>query len=296
MDSLSTILKLSTSSIALVLISIFYKIGIWTRISGSKFIERNDDKKKLLQETSKNIFSVNNSIIEAIINTIPYFLMYITLYLFVRWFDIYHYIPMLTNKGGIAGYLVLPVIEIFQYGFVLFGMISSGITVHENGNISYDYQWWYYCVIYIIGLSVLKIDTFINKNTYEIMWKTLQINNIHEYNISLVYSLIVYFTYIILIKPFTRFIVSLEQNLYLDKLEKRIEQNETSLYGMTMILVSIICILTSVFFIINIISKTGFFIPFGDLIIVVFMILRGSVLAGQRIEFLSHEEIAQLKF
>jgi len=287
LNSYNIIWKLVNSSILIAVIGVFYRLGIWSFIVASKFIEENDNKKKLIDEAWDKVLAFKAGTFEAIINTLPFICIYITLYLALRKLDDNGLLPILVSDRSLFIYLYMPILFVlFQISFLLFCFNKNRQEFSDNGSINYNFPIGYYVVIALITFGIVFLESnlsIINKNT---LLDILQISDAKSNNLSVVYGFSVILLHFLIIKPLSKYIVFIEEWRYLRRLIDGYKNDTFSFAGICGFIVAIACIMFSSYFLLDNITSKIIIFPIGNIILIVCITLVGAVLSGQRTRFL----------
>lgn len=279
-----SLLKLLTSSIIIGLISTFFKLGEWSQIAGSKYLERYDNKKELLQQARNNLLSFKEHLFKGIITTLPFIIWNITLYIAIQYFSDRLTFLNYISSSGIFIYIFPPLVFIlFQSGYLYFAMDVKRVSISDQGRIRYDHPVWYNYAILFIGILIFLIDRFMEPKARSVIYEFLQVNDEKTIQLSGFFVICAFISHFLILKPITRELALIEEYRIIQR-TKEIKNDQTSLLG----IIGLIFTITMMLIILIIISSIGkdLKFPFGDLINIYCFILLGAALSGQRSKFI----------
>ncbi|GAA0377299.1 hypothetical protein [Paenibacillus motobuensis] len=279
------LVKIVSSTIVLGLISTFFKLGIWSQIATSEFLEQHDNKNDLLREAKKDIYQFSDNVFSGILRTIPLLVWFVVLYLASQVYsDKLIDLPFFTTPS-ISIYIYPPVLFIlFQAGYLFFGFDVSRVHKNPNGRIKYNHPAWYTYFILIIVLFLVFIERTIDPTIKNKLLNILQVNDDIYLKKSLVFLVIAWFSYFIILKPLSRYLALLEHSIFMERL-KNVKNDSSSVFSICTLFFTILIFMFGIFLVLS--GKVNIIqIPYGDLINLFCFILLGAVLTGQRTKFL----------
>ncbi|NEW07307.1 hypothetical protein GK047_14970 [Paenibacillus sp. SYP-B3998] len=278
------IIKIITSSIVVAMISTFFKLGVWSQIASSKFLEKYDSKEELLFKARSDLFVIKDNIPKGIFNTLPFLLWHVVLYLILAVLSDSGYLPVILTAPQLSNYLFVPIMFVlFHPGYLFFALDIKRVDVNQ-GKIKYEHPVWFSYAISLIVIGVMLTDVYVSPAIKQKIMGYLQITSEQDGNLSLVYVICSWISRYLVLKPVTRWIVQYE-DYRLTERSKEVKNDQTSIYGVAGLLFSIVLVFTGTFVTLSG-AVTNLIPPIGDLINLYCFILLGAVLAGQRSKYL----------
>lgn len=294
--SIKSILSLASASL---LIIFSYKCGIWSRIMSSEFYRKYDNKELLLQNAKKNMFELRNGFLVAILHSIPLATYSIFLYFVIYYMVNIGYLPSLTEYS-IFTFMLACSLFVVETAELMFSYNVDNQIIDENAHIHYNRPSYIVIIITLMYLGLLWIDKQIDLDIKVNILNLLDINTLFYNSVISWYFIVSYISCIVIIKPITRFIVQLEQQLFLKKqVEKGIKNKDFTRYQSTVSLTGTIGWIFTIIFIVGSLILMYIndikFIPLGSLSILVLVICMFANTSGQRAEYLSTLNNAYVK-
>ncbi|GIO39494.1 hypothetical protein J41TS12_43550 [Paenibacillus antibioticophila] len=279
-----SLLKIISSSIIIGLISTFFKLGEWSQIVSSRYLEQYDNKKELLQDARNNLMSFKEHLLKGIITTLPFITWNITLYIAIQYSSDRLTFLNYISSSGVFIYLFPPLVFIlFQSGYLYFATDIKRVSINDQGRIKYDHPVWYSYVILFIGVLIFLMDRFLEPEAKSMLNDYLQVNDEKTIQLSGFFVLCAFISHFLILKPITRDLALIEDYRIIQR-TKEIKNDQTSLLGIVGLIFTIIMILIALIITLSIRKDLEF--PIGDLINIYCFILLGAVLSGQRSKFI----------
>lgn len=277
-----------SSSIVLIFIALSYNIGIWSQIYVSKFLEKYDDKNKLLKEARENIFSPKKELVlKAVIQSFPFITCYIFVYFLFTYLRNLGVLPQVVQQKSMIAFIILPFFQVIFYGgYLVFCLKQSDIQVSKNGKINYNYPIWLTVLTVLLILFLGYINSIIPTKQIDQYLSYLGIKSVSDYNFSVIFAMSVFFVHSIVIKGVTKYLVFWDRGRYLSLLKENKVYKYHSAIAITGFVMTILFIMGIIILWIKNTNLAEFKFPLGDLLNLITISLMGIVLAAQRWRFI----------
>ena len=294
------LLKLvATPTIIIIIINFSYKLGILTQRKSSDFLEKYDDKDKLVQIAEEEMWQIKKNSFKIFIHNLPAITFILFFYSIIKLtFDNGNF--KLINEKTIWMYLFAPLLCIITIIEVLYFYNHNRQQIDDEGNIFYDRSQIILFMLLICSYVFCNIGVVKDNIINEKILIAFQINNITEVNVGVIFfiGIIVLKSYIII--PITRFLVRLDKDIFFINIKNQIKNSKTftrcksdsNFIGMIM---SITTIMFIVVIVTIIIKKQITNIPLGDVILIICAIENYSSLIGQRAEYIRTYKSTEIK-
>jgi hypothetical protein len=281
----SSISVISMLAVGIFSISFFFNVGVLTQIYGSAFLEKFDDKKKLIKDAKEKLFDFKTDVLKKMICLFPYFMSIVFCFSispFLIEFLKKHFPNYLPSEYRVGLFMFILLYEIFLIGEAVCGINEKYIKRHEN---RIYYKRPLYRVLFIIGLflGASKLDSVIGIQEKQSIMTFLHVNDIETFRLMYIFSVAVLLNNLFVAKWISRYVVLIDAEIYIVHLKEK--NNYYSFYGMVNLLLSLLMMFMSIFLAVKYSTwKEINFLAVGWGLL---MMMEISVLAGQRDYFVS---------
>lgn len=265
--------------------SFFFNVGVLIEINGSAFLEKFDDKKKLIKNAKEELFDFKTDALKKLICLFPYFISIVFCYSlspFLIKFIKKHFQNYLPTKYQVGFFVFLLLYYVFLIGEAFWGQNEKYIE-RKGNRIYYNRPLFRIIIIMALFYGSCKLDSAISIKEKKSIMTFMHIYNIETFQLMFTFSVVELLNDLFVAKCISRYVVLVDNNIYISHL---IEKNDYySFYGMANLLLSLLMILTSIFLTVKyaIWNETDFFALAWPLL----LMLPLSVLAGQRDYFVT---------
>lgn len=281
----SSISVISIIAFGIFSVSFLFNVGVLTQISSSTFLEKFDDKKKLVKDAREKLFDFKTDALKKLICLFPYFVSIVFCYSvspFLIEFIKKYFPNYLPTEYGVGIFIFLLLFEIFSIGEALWGINEKYI---ERKGFRIYYNRPFYMVLFIFALFIgsYKLESIISIEEKHSIMTFLHVNNIETFQLMYIFSVVVLLNNLFIAKWISRYIVLIDHEIYINHLEEK--NGYYSFYGMANLLLSLLLMFFSVYLSVKyaIWKEISLFTVAWALL----MMLQISVLAGQRDCFVS---------
>lgn len=266
-------------------VSFLFNVGVLTQVSASKFLEKYDDKEKIVKDARGKLFDFKTDALKKLICLLPYFVSIVFCYsispLLIEFIK-KHFPNCLPTEYNIVLFIFLILFEIFVIGEALWGINEKNIT-RKGYRIYYNRP--FIRILFIIALLIgsYTLDSMFSIKEKQSIMTFLYVYNIEAFRQLYIFSFVVLLNNLFVAKWISRYIVLIDNEIYISQLQKK--NIYYSFYGManlilTLLLVSISTVLAVKY---SMWKDINLFTVAWCLL----MMLGISVLAGQRDYFVS---------
>lgn len=262
-------------------ISLFYNIGYLIQIQGSNFLEEYDDKAKIIKKYKEKLFDFKTDIVKKFFSLLPYMMSILFCYAIT---------PFLIEISEEYCPKVIPdeynvSLFVFTFGYLVFLVgeafwgINERYLERKDNRIFYNRPIWRVLIIFGIFWCSGIIDNSLSIDKKSSIMQFFQVNNIEEYRFIFIFIFVVLVNNIFLAKIISRYIVMIDNEIYVENLKIK-EDKYYSFYGMANLVLSLVLLFGSIILLIKYYAWKN--ISLLSILVMVFMMVEISVLAGQR--------------
>jgi|GEM_PF-5052876 len=266
-------------------VSFLFNVGVLMQIKASAFLEKFDDKEKIIKDAQKKLFDLKADALRKLICLFPYFISIVFCYSvspFITGFCKKQFPNCLPKEYTIDLFIFLLLYVIFLIGEAFWGINEKHI-IRKGSRIYYNRPWILMMMIIILFIGTNILESAISKEIIQSIMSFFHIHNIEEFHLTYVFAIVALLNNLFIIKFISRLIVLIDCDTYIKYLKE--ENRYYSFYGIANLILSLFTILISVFFIVkySIWKELNFLVG----AVAFLMVLGISVLAGQRDYFVS---------